>query len=59
MDQIVTRPRTEPAAARRPEAPDVAAALRLDKKGRGRRRRWPYVLALALAAAGIAAGSYF
>ena len=56
MDQIVTRPRVEPAAARKAEAPDVAAALRLDGKSRGRRRRWPYVLALLLAAAGIAAG---
>ena len=57
MDQIVTRPRTEP--ARRPEVPDVAAALRLDRNGRGRRRRWPYALAFFVVGTGIAAGSYF
>lgn len=57
MDQIVTRPRTEP--ARRPEAPDVAAALRLDRNGRGRRKRWPYALAFFVVGTGIAAGSYF
>ncbi|CAG0953041.1 MAG: efflux RND transporter periplasmic adaptor subunit [Rhizobiaceae bacterium] len=59
MDQIVTRPRGEPAAPRKAEAPDVAAALRLDRKGRSRRRRWPYALAFLVAAAGVAAGSYF
>ncbi len=56
MDQIVTRPRVEPAAPHKAEVPDVAAALRLDGKGRGRRRRWPYVLAFLLATAGVAAG---
>ncbi|HHZ11042.1 MAG TPA: efflux RND transporter periplasmic adaptor subunit [Rhizobiales bacterium] len=59
MDQIVTRPRTEPAVTRRPDAPDVAAALRLDARGRGRRRRWPYAAAFFVVAAGIAAGGYF
>lgn len=58
MDQIVTRPRTEPAAARKAEAPDVAAALRLDAKGRARRRRWPYALAVAVLAVGAAAAAY-
>jgi HlyD family secretion protein len=58
MDQIVTRPRAEPETARKAEAPDVAAALRLDGKGRGRRRRWPYLLALAAVAAGVAGATY-
>lgn len=58
MDQIVTRPRTEPAAARKAEAPDVAAALRLDARGRGRRRRWPYAVALAVLAIGAAVATY-
>jgi len=58
MDQIVTRPRTEPAAARKVETPDVAAALRLDARGRGRRRRWPYAAALAVLAIGAAAAAY-
>lgn len=58
MDQIVTRPLNESETARKAEAPDVAAALRLDRKGRGRRRRWPYLLALAVIAAGVAGATY-
>lgn len=58
MDQIVTRPRAGPGTAPKAEAPDVAAALRLDRKGRGRRRRWPYLVALAVAAA-VAVGAAY